>query len=133
MSTPFTISGKLEVPPDAGQPNAPIPFGLSSNYDSALNGVEFTFLGSGTKAIDLGTIPSAGLKGLLIKVDAAGPTPGVTPAPIFVRLNGASATGQEEISPGGFKAMMSPNPSAGITALTIVYASDVRVRIWAYG
>jgi hypothetical protein len=132
MPTPFTLAGTLQVPPDAGQPNAPISFGVSGQFNSNLETV-LTLLGTGTKELDLGTIPDAGLRGLLIKVDATGPTPGTPPNPVLIRLNGAGAAGEEEISPGGFKALGSPNPVAGITTITIIYTSDVRVRVWAYG
>lgn len=133
MGTPFTFSGTLSYPPDQGVPAVPLPFGANGQFDSGAAGMPLTLTGSGTKDVDLGTIPGAGLKALLIEVDLASPTPGSTPAPIFVRLNGAGAAGQTEISPGGFMALGSPTPAAGITAITIAYASDVRVWIRALG
>ncbi len=63
-----------------------------------------------------------------MKVD---PTSDPTVMPVHVRVNG-QAIG-EEIAPGGFKALGSPQPVAGITAVSIVHTSSNTVRIWALG
>lgn len=131
MSSPVSISGKTSFSPGRGAPVVDLPFGAALQYDSKADD-ELVLTGSGTRALDLGTVSSAGLKLLIIELDAASPTQGGTPEPIFVRLNGAGATGQEEIAPGGGKALWSPNPVAGITAVTIVYSADVRVRYRAF-
>jgi hypothetical protein len=52
--------------------------------------------------------------------------------PISVQVNG-SATGQVEISGGGFLVLGSPTPSSGITSLDIVYTNNVTVRVLLLG
>lgn len=123
MSIPFSITATLNLPGGPTLPNDPIPAAVSSNFD---HDSEFRLVlsGSGTKNLDLGTVGSPGLKGLLIMVEASS-----TAAPIVVRAN-AAVTGVE-IAPGGFLAMGSPVPVSGITALSIDYTSSVTVRIWA--
>ena len=128
MSTPFSFSGSLNFPPDAGQQAIAIAMAMSGVVDSTEPGVVLKLTGSGTRVLDLGTLPAAGLKGLLIKLDAA-----VGAVPIKVQFNGGGAPGASEISPGGFLAIGSPNPVAGITAISIVFTADSTVRVWVLG
>ena len=127
MATPFTFQGTLSLPPDNSLPQDPIPFGVSAQFSSKAEFI-LQLVGAGSKVIDLGTLAPPGAKGYLIKAD-----PGSTVLPITVRLNGAGAAGEEEISAGGFKAVGSPNPVAGVTSLEILYSSNVTVRIWVLG
>jgi hypothetical protein len=60
-------------------------------------------------------------------VEAA--SPAVT---ILVRVNG-EVTGGIEVSSGGFLALGSPSPTAGITEIALVHTTAVNVRIWALG
>lgn len=126
MSTPFTVSGTLQLPPAPGLAVAPLPLAVSGVFDSE---ADFTLnlSGSGTQVVDLGTIAGAGVKGLLITVD-----PNSTGQNITVKINGSS-TGGIEISPAGGMLYANPVPSAGITGLQIVYATACTVRIWAIG
>jgi hypothetical protein len=126
MSTPFTLDAKLLLPPDVGLPPDPIALSVASQFDSEADFV-FKLTGTGTKAVNLGSIASPGIKGLFIKVDA-----GASVQPILVKINGSS-TGGIEISAGGGLGFASPNPAAGITQLDITFASDVTVRVWALG
>jgi hypothetical protein len=126
MSTPFTLEGKLLLPPDVGLPPDQLTLSLASQFDSEADFV-FQFTGVGSKSIDLGSIASPGIKGLLIKVD-----PSASASPVIVKVNG-SATGGLEIAPGGGLLFGSPNPSAGITQLDITYSTAVTVRVWALG
>lgn len=126
MSTPFSLEAKLLLPPDVGLPPDPIALAVSNQFDSEADFV-FQLTGSGTKSVDLGSIASPGIKGLLIKVDSS-----ATASPIVVKINGSS-TGGIEISPGGGIGYASPSPQAGITQLDIVYTTAVTVRIWALG
>lgn len=89
--------------------------------------------GAQTYEIDLAMMPAAGLKGLLVEVetkDAAGAT--VT-APITLTWTSDGDPKSEELSPGGFFALASPTPTAGITALSIVSTANCIVRVTALG
>jgi len=97
---------------------------MSSQFDSA-NEQVLNLSGSGTAVIPFGTVPAAGLKGLLIKVDAS-----TTAAAITVAIDGGTPF---EVSPGGFVAVGSPAPVAGITSVSIAYTSANKVRVWALG
>lgn len=129
MPTPFAFQGTLQLPPDSSLPQDPIGFGMSAQFTSKAEYI-LQLTGSGTKTLDLGTLGSPGAKGYLIKVEA---TPSVGALPITVRLNGAGAPGEEEIAPGGFKAVGNPSPVSGVTQITIVWQSDCRVSIWVLG
>lgn len=132
MSNPFTISGALNFPTGPGVPVVPIPFNLNGQYNSEGGGAPLIFgPGSGSASISLGSVPAAGLKGLLVIFDAVSPVPNTTPSPIMLQFNGGSTSGQQEISPGGMYLLGSPSPVAGITALVIVYSSNARVWVYA--
>jgi len=75
----------------------------------------------------MGTLPVAGAKMVLIKVD-----PGAAVDPVVVRVNG-SVTGGLELAAGGLLLVSNPAPAAGITALSIVYATTCIVRVWVLG
>lgn len=124
MATPFSFSGSLNLPGGPGLPNDPIPISMSSSFDNEAS-FRFVLTGSGTKSVNLGTIGSPGIKGLLIEVEAS-----ATAAPVIVKLNG-SATGGAEVSAGGFYAFGSPLPVSGIIQLDLVYTTAVNVRVWA--
>lgn len=125
-TAPFTLSGTLSFPPDTGQPVVPLPFSASGNFTSKDESI-LNLTGSGTQSVPLGTIPSAGAKAIMIKMDA-----GTGLSPIMVKVNG-SATGVIEVAPGGFIVISNPVPVAGITQLDIVYASAATVRITVLG
>lgn len=125
MPTPFGFHGHLQLPGDVGLAPTAIPMMMASHFSAELVAV-YPLQGAGTLQVPLGAIGAAGLKGLLVKVD---PTSDPTVTPVHVRVNGQSIG--EEIAPGGFKALGSPQPVAGITALSIVHTSSNTVRIWA--
>jgi hypothetical protein len=127
MPTPFSFNGSLQLPGDAALCATPIPIALAAQFSAEFVGV-FPVQGAGTFHVPLGMIGPAGLKGLLIKVD---PSTDPTVAPIVVRVNGQPIG--EEVSPGGFKALGSPQPVAGITTLSVTHTSSNTVRIWALG
>jgi hypothetical protein len=127
MATPFTLSGTLSLPPDQGEPIVAIPFRGSGFFESKVD-LELKLAGSGTRDVDLGTIGAPGAKALVIEVD-----PSATAAPVGVRINGAGAPGELEVSPGGFLVYSNPAPQAGVTGLTLVHATEVRVRIRVLG
>ena len=125
-TTPFTFSGALNLPGGPGLPNDAIPMVLASNFTAQAE-FKLELLSSGTQVVDLGTITTPGVKGLLILVAA-----NTTAAPVEVRINGSS-TGGIEISPGGLMAVGSPSPVTGITSISIVYTTTNSVRLWALG
>jgi len=127
VATQFTISGALSLPPDAGQPLASIPFNGAGSFSSKVD-LELNLTGSGSKDVDLGSVEAPGAKCVLIEVDS-----NALSEPINVRFNGGSDTGQLEIAPGGFLAYSNPVPTGGITAITIVYTTDNRVRLRVLG
>jgi hypothetical protein len=122
VSTPYTLSGSLIYPPDSGQPNATRSFSGSGNYDSKSE-KDLVLTGAGTEVIDFGTVAKA--KALVVEVasDAA--------APVTFKLDGSAD--EHEISPGGFLAIGSPSPTAGITALSIVHTDDANVKVYILG
>ena len=127
MSTPFTFSGSLQFPPDAGLSQESIPVNFSSTYTQLATSKQ-DLVSSGSKAVDFGGIASPGAKLVLVKVDASS-----TAAPVMLRWNSGSSSGQQEVAPGGFCVIGSGSPVAGLTALTIVYTTNVTVRIWVLG
>jgi hypothetical protein len=122
-SAAFQISGSLAIPPDAGQPNAPLPFSGSGSYSSKVEHI-LNLVGAATHSLGMGTVISPGAKVVLIEVDASS-----TAAPINLRWNGGGSSGQMEIAPGGFFAVHNPSPVAGLTALDIVHTTENTVRI----
>lgn len=123
MSTPWSALATLNFPGEPSLPADAVPASVSGVFDSEATAV-FKLTGSGTKVV--GNVPSAGVKALLIKVD-----PGTGVLPILVTLNAASAP--LEISAGGFILIANPNPTAGVTAISIAYTAACTVRVWALG
>lgn len=123
MSTPFSASGALSYPADASLPADPIGIAASGMFDHEASAV-LKLTGTGTKNVDMGTIPNTGVKALLIKVDA-----GVSVPPVQVTLNG----GDEpiEIAAGGFIFLSNPTPANGITTVSLAYTGACTVRVWA--
>ena len=125
MTTPFAFVGSLLIPADPSLPQDPIPFQMSGQFLSE-NAQTLNLTGAGSKTVPFGTVGSAGLSGLLIKVDPSG-----SGQPVLVTVNGG--TQPIEVSPGGFLAVGSPSPVVGITAITIAYTTANVVRLWALG
>ncbi len=126
MSTPFSLEGVLNLPGSPGLPAQPLPFGLSSQYNSK---AEFEFelpAGSGSQAVSFGSMPAEGAKAVLVQYEPKAGAP-----VILVTVNG----GDEpiEISTGGFWAFGSPTPADGVTSLAIAYTGAGRVRVWLLG
>jgi hypothetical protein len=126
MATPFSIEGTLNLPGTPGLPADPLPFGLSSSYESK---AEFEYnlpAGAGSKVVDFGTMPVAGAKAVLVVYEPKNGAPVVA-----VTLNGSNQP--IELSPGGFFVLGSPAPAAGITSMSITYTGAGRVRGWLLG
>lgn len=123
MSTPYSASGALSYPADASLPADPIGIAASGMFDHEASAV-LKLTGTGTKNIDMGTIPGTGVKALLVKVDA-----GVGVQPVQVTLNGSDEP--IEIGAGGFIFLSNPIPSAGIDSVSVAYTGACVVRVWA--
>lgn len=121
MSVSYAFQGQLLLPPHASLSQAPIPVVGSSAYDSKSDD-EFSLTGSGSQVCNFGTVGSPGAKGVFILYDAQQGA-----APLLITINGGNQP--VELSPGGFFAYMSPNPAAGITAMTIAYTATCKVRV----
>lgn len=131
MATPFTLLGTLNLPGTPGLPADPIPFGVSVAYDSK-SSFEYNLpSSSGIKVVDFGTMPSSGVKALLITYDGTPPLGGGATPPVSFTLNGGVTV--YELSSGGFLCLGSPVPVAGITAMSISYTGAGKVRVWLLG
>lgn len=126
MSTPFSIQGTLNLPGSPELPADPLPFGLSSQYDSKAEYELNLPAGPGTQTVDFGTMPVAGVKAMLLVYEAKVAAPA-----IMVKVNG-SVTGIE-VTTGGSMLIASPAPVAGVTSLSIAYTGAGRVRVWLLG
>lgn len=123
MSTPWSILATLNFPGAPTLPADAIPANVSGAFDQKAT-AEFDLTGAGTKVV--GNIPSAGAKALLITLDA-----GVGVAPVLIVLNGSLTP--VEISAGGFLLLANPNPTAGVTAISITHTGTCTVHVWALG
>jgi hypothetical protein len=119
VSKAYSFQGTLNYPPDTGQANAARAFSQSGNFD-AKKEAELVLTGAGTHTVSFGTVAKA--KAILVKVRAD------SAAPVNLRWSGGAE--DMEVSPGGFVAISSPNPSAGITGLDIVHTDDARVDVY---
>jgi hypothetical protein len=126
VTAPFSLNGTLTIPSDLGQPNVALLFAASGQFTSKEETV-LNLTGSGTKTVSFGSIPGAGAKVVLIKVDAA-----TGLQPVLVKIN-SSSSGEIEIAPGGFAVICNPTPSAGVTAIDILYTSANTVRVTLLG
>lgn len=129
MSMPFAFAGTLQVPPDNSLPQDPIPFNASGSFDSASEGILNFPSGSATVVVSMGTLPAAGAKGIFIRYDAADNAVGAPPVQIV--LNSGSAP--IELTLGGFIAITSPSPVAGITAVSVTRTAAAKLRFWFLG
>ena len=126
-SAPFSFVSSLKFPANTGQPEETIGINFVGQHGPRSEQV-LILTGSGTHVLSFGTVASPGAKLLLVMVDSD-----ISAQPVNLRFNSGSAGGQAEVSPGGFLVIGSPNPVSGITSLSIVYASNVVVRVWILG
>lgn len=129
---PFTFQGSLSFPPDVGVPPEPIPINFAGNYKQIASSIQ-QLVGAGTKVIDFGSIGSPGALLVVVKVDATNAPPATPPGPVNLQWNGGGSSGEQEISPGGFLVIGSGAPSAGLIALSVIYTTNVTVRVWVLG
>lgn len=122
-TNPFTVSGTLQYPPDEGQQQVSLPFGLSNSYTSLLD-VKLNLTGTGTKTVPFGSVDAAKL--LLVEYEAA-----QGQQPVLLTFNAGSD--ELEISSGGLLLLVSPTPQAGVSALTLAHTSAATVRVRILG
>lgn len=125
---PFTFTGSLQFPADPGGAAALIAIAFAANYNQLI-AETLALSGSGTKALDLSALNAgAGASLFLLKVD-----PQSVSQTLNLRWNSAGASGEQEVSTGGFFVVGSPSPSAGLAALSLVWTMPMTVRFWALG
>lgn len=120
-----TLGFNLSAPLDSGAVS------LTHSQATALGRLEFA--GAATHVIDLAAMPAAGLRGLLIVVEATDADGAAVTAPISIHWTSNSIAKVEELSPGGAFLLASPSPTNGITALSIVATATCVVRVYAMG
>jgi hypothetical protein len=126
MITPFAIAAALQLPGDSGLPPDPIPFNVSSSFASEAD-VILQLTGTGTQVVGFGSVVAPGAKCIGIKVD-----PGTSVQPVIATFNGSS-TGGLELSSGAMLLYANPNPSAGVTSMSLAYTTSCTVRVWVLG
>ena len=127
MSTPYTAQGILTYPPDDGESAAPRSATVSSQYDELACG-KLQLVGADTHSVGFGTIETTGAKAIQIEVDS---TAG---APVLAQFNGGGASGEIEISAGGFIIIASPSPTAaGVLSIDLVHTVDALVWVRILG
>lgn len=130
MATPFQVNGTLLLPGAPALPQDPIPFGLVAQYDHKSE-LTLSVSGTGTKTVGFGTIPAAGAKCLVLVYEPASlPAGSPAQAPVTVTLNGGAAL---ELSPGGFLALGSPTPAAGLVSLVVAHTGAATIHVWLLG
>jgi len=116
----------LSFPPDLGVPAELVNLIFASGYDQ-FAWTKLDLVGAGTQVAPLPAL-GAGARAILVKVDASS-----TAAPVNLRFNGGGASGEIEVSPGGFFFLCSGAPVAGVTSMSVVYTSNVTVRTLVLG
>jgi hypothetical protein len=124
---PFSFAGALQLAQDQSLPQDPIAFNSSSQFVSLASEV-LNLVGSGTQAVNFGSIAGAGAKGVFVRYDAA-QAPGALP--ILCSINGGSQP--LEVTPGGFIAWMNPSPVSGAVSMSIAFTASCQVRVWLLG
>lgn len=127
-TTPFTIQGYLRYPPDDGAADADRSYSYQGTFTHKIE-QDLVLTGAGTHVVDFGTLLAGGAKAVLVEVAAA--AAGDTPAPINLRFN--SGTDDIEVSQGGFMAFGSPNPTAGLLAMSVIYTQNAQVKVRVLG
>jgi hypothetical protein len=130
MGTPFTVSNTLNLPGAPGVAAQPLPLVASGEYEVKAE-FEYKLTGAGTQVVGMGSVGAPGAKLLRIVVVSGRVT---------VRFNGGGSSGELEVSakagppvvPGHLD-YFNPDPSAGVTAISLVYTADALVRLWALG
>lgn len=106
-------------------------------YSGFSGGLRLELTGAQTYVIDLAMMPAAGLRGLLVVLESLDAAGSPVTAPITVECARGEETSSFEVSATateiGFLALGSPDPTAGITGLSIVSTASCVVRVTALG
>jgi len=125
--TPISFTGQLLIPADPSLSPDQVPFNSAANVISSQPGQLLNLITSGTEVVPFGTTGSPGAKLVAVRYDAQ-----TGAAPVLLHFNGDS-THPIELTPGGFIILMSPNPAAGITSLSIDFTASCQLRVWIAG
>lgn len=123
---PVSVAATLQFPSDASLPPDQVPFNAAVNVVSAQPDMTLNVSGSGSVVVPFGTVGSPGAKLVAVRYD---PQQGASP--ILLTIN--SSITPVELTPGGFLLYISPNPAAGITALSIAYTASCQIKVWIAG
>lgn len=127
-----TVTGAVAYPLATGLFPATPPTSaiVGITYTAAVTYPSLTFTGTQTHAIDLATMPAAGLRALFVSFDAvdASNVPVITPVTVNFTPGGS-----QELTPGGVLVFASPTPAAGITAISIASTANAVLHVAAFG
>ena len=124
ISSPFVVTVTLAVPPDVGEAiGDPVEFSYSGSCTSIVR-QKLELTGSGTRTLDMGTLPVGGAKLVLIR-QLAGDDP------ITVCVNGG--TEPVPIGSSGAWLLVSPVPDGGVADVALAYSSAATVSVWILG
>ncbi len=122
---PIISNLTLTVPPDEGLSTNELPFIVSTTYEQkSVQELELT--GTGSHTVGMGTVAAPGAKVVIIALGT-----GTAVAAVNVTINSGSVP--VEVSPGGYFALASPDPTTGITSLAIAHTSAATVKVWIFG
>ena len=112
---------------------APIGNTVEITYSACTSIARLELTDAQTYPIDLAMMPDAGLRGLLVVIDAVDADNNPVTDPVTVRWTSNGATKNEKLTPGGFVALGQPTAEDGITALSIVSTASCVVAVYAIG
>lgn len=128
MTLPLNITASMGTPPVEGQPDCPFPINFTAQYEHRV-AARYTLVGAGTQVVDFGSLAATGAKAIAITVD---PDPSPAAQPVQVTINGGAETWEFDV--GGFLLYGNPDPTAaGILAMSIAHAADVKMYVWIFG
>ena len=106
-------------------------------YSGFSGGLRLELTGAQTYVIDLAMMPAAGLRGLLVVLESLDAAGSPVTAPITVQWSRGEEIHDIEVSATateiGFISLGSPDPTAGITGLSIITTASCVVRVTACG
>lgn len=106
-------------------------------YTGATGAIRLALTGAQTYVIDLAMMPAAGLRGLLVVLESLDAAGSPVTAPITVEWSRGETIHEIEVSATateiGFFSLGSPDPTAGITGLSIISTASCVVRVTACG
>jgi hypothetical protein len=112
----------------------PSPATVPITYDNVGGTARVEMTGPATQTIDLSMMAGgAGLKLLLVTVDTTDAGGLAVVAPVSIHWTSNALAKVEELSPDGVFLLASPNPTHGVTALSIVTTANAVVHVLCLG